>query len=104
GAHGDRDGRIVAGLCAVFPHEPGLAAVVRERLLTPRVALVRSVLERARDRGEVPPGRDLDVLALAVSAMLVYRMVFLNEPVTRAHVAAIIDGLVLPAAGVEGGP
>ncbi|NCT92573.1 hypothetical protein GXB85_16690 [Cellulomonas sp. APG4] len=51
-------------------------------------------------RGEVAPGRDLDALALAVPAMLVYRMVFLNEPVTRDHVAAIVDGVVLPAAGV----
>ncbi|WP_149204122.1 TetR/AcrR family transcriptional regulator [Actinotalea subterranea] len=97
-----RDSRIVAGLCAVFPQEPGLAAVVRERLLAPRVTLVRSVLERARDRGEVPAGRDLDVLALAVPAVVVYRMVFLNEPVTRDDVVALIDGLVLPAAGVEG--
>lgn len=95
-----RDSRVVAGLCAVFPQEPGLAAVVRERLLTPRVELVRTVLERARDRGEIPPGRDLGALALAVPAMLVYRLVFLNEPVTRNHVVAIVDGVVLPAAGV----
>ncbi len=98
----DRNSRIVAGLCAVFPQEPGLAAVVRERLLSPRTALVRAVLERARDRGEVLAGRDLDVLALAVPAMVVYRMVFLNEPVTRDHVVAIIDDVVLPAAGVGG--
>ena len=99
---GDRNSRIVAGLCSVFPREPDLAAVVRSRLLEPRAALIRALLERARERGEVPADRDLDLIAEAIPAMIVYRMIFLSEPIAPDLAVAIIDEIVLPAAGVTG--
>lgn len=99
----DRTNRVVAGLFGLFPQEPGLAQIVRERILEPRTALLRALLERAQDRGEVPPDRDLDAIALTIPSTAVYQRMFLNEPLTREFVVRIVDGLMLPAAGVVPG-
>ncbi len=97
----DRKCRILAGLCVVFPREPELAAVVRERLLEPQQALLLVLLERAQARGEIAPGRDLGLLALTLPAMVVYGLVFLNQPLSRDSTLALIDEILLPAAGVR---
>ncbi|WP_234346660.1 TetR/AcrR family transcriptional regulator [Cellulomonas timonensis] len=96
----DRKCRIVAGLCSAFPREPELAAVVRERLLEPLKTLIWVLLDRAKARGEIPPDRDLGLLALTLPAMVLYNTVFLNAPLTADSGLAIIDQILLPAAGV----
>ncbi|TDT97537.1 TetR family transcriptional regulator [Streptomyces sp. 846.5] len=61
-------GMALIGTClAEEAHTPGLLAMLRERTVLPRRALLRSALERARDRGEVRPDADLEP---AVSALL----------------------------------
>lgn len=41
-------------------HHPELLARFREHVVTPRRRLLRSVLQEARDRGELTPGADVD--------------------------------------------
>jgi AcrR family transcriptional regulator len=61
-------GMALIGTClAEEAHTPGLLAMLRERTVLPRRALLRSALERARDRGEIRPDADLEP---AVSALL----------------------------------
>jgi AcrR family transcriptional regulator len=99
-ADDERNNRIIAGLFAVFPRDPDLAAVVQERLVAPRAAIIRKLLERARARGEIGLDRDLDLLALTIPAMIAYRLIFMNVPMGPDFPVAIIDQVLLPAAGI----
>lgn len=61
-------GMALIGTClAEEAHTPELLAMLRERTVLPRRELLRTALDRARDRGEIRPGADLDA---AVSALL----------------------------------
>ncbi|MEV0492056.1 TetR-like C-terminal domain-containing protein [Streptomyces atratus] len=61
-------GMALIGTClAEEAHTPELLALLRERTVVPRRALLRHVLEQARDRGEIRLGADLEA---AVSALL----------------------------------
>jgi AcrR family transcriptional regulator len=90
--------RILAGLISAMPHHPDLAAIAGERLVAPRTALMRELLQRAAVRGELAPGRDLGMLALAGPAMTVYRVMITNQPMDRAFYAAMVDEILLPMA------
>ncbi len=52
---------IIGALIAEQTHTPELLDLFRERVLLPRRALIRRVLERAADRGEIRDGLDLDI-------------------------------------------
>jgi AcrR family transcriptional regulator len=58
---------IIGALLAEQTHTPELLDLFRERVLRPRRALIRRVLERARDRGEIKEDADLDI---AVSMLI----------------------------------
>lgn len=61
-------GMALIGTClAEEAHTPDLLTLLRERTVLPRRALLREVLERARDRGEIRQDADLEA---AVSALL----------------------------------
>ncbi|MBC9713756.1 TetR/AcrR family transcriptional regulator [Streptomyces sp. TRM66268-LWL] len=61
-------GMALIGTClAEEAHTPELLALLRERTVLPRRALLRQVLEQARERGEILPDADLEG---AVSALL----------------------------------
>lgn len=61
-------GMALIGTClAEEAHHPDLLALLRERTVLPRRALLRAALERAREIGEVRPDADLEA---AVSALL----------------------------------
>lgn len=61
-------GMALIGTClAEEAHTPDLLALLRERTVLPRRALLREVLERARERGEIRQDVDLET---AVSALL----------------------------------
>ncbi|MFI1564436.1 TetR/AcrR family transcriptional regulator [Streptomyces sp. NPDC020490] len=61
-------GMALIGTClAEEAHTPDLLALLRERTVLPRRALLREVLERARLRGEIAQDADLET---AVSALL----------------------------------
>jgi len=88
----------LAGLVSELPHAPELAAVVDERLVRPRVALVRALLERADRRGELIPGVDVDLLAGLPPAMIAYRLLVSGEPLDDEFLRAVTDRVLLPLA------
>ena len=58
---------LIGTVLAEEAHTPELLALFRERLVAPRRAMLRAILERARERGELRPGADIDC---AVSALV----------------------------------
>jgi AcrR family transcriptional regulator len=88
--------RIMAGLVSALPQHPDLAALVRERLVDPQRAALRAMFERAAARGEIRPGRDVDLLASLIPALTCYRLMIMREPVDPDYLTRIVEDIVLP--------
>jgi AcrR family transcriptional regulator len=80
---------------AVLATDPQSGHAVRQQFWRTRRDLVRPVVERALDRGEIPAGSDVDEVIRHVGAPLYYRFLVLDEPVTPADadLAAAVTAL-----------
>lgn len=84
--------RIYPDLLAEAQRNPTLAESLMEHVGASRRARAQSVLDRASDRGELPGPVDHDVIVDVLGAMVFWRLIALNRPVTPAYldkVAAI---------------
>ena len=88
----------LAGLVSELPHAPELASAVHERLVRPRVGLVRALLERASLRGELLPDVDLDLLASGPPAMIAYRLLVSGEPIDAEFLVRVSEEVFVPLA------
>lgn len=75
-----------------------LAAGYRERFIGPKHAVSQAIYARAKERGEIRPDLDLDLLEPALPGILLHRAIVLGEPVTHELVVRVIDEIILPAA------
>ncbi|PWD50894.1 TetR family transcriptional regulator [Serinibacter arcticus] len=85
-------------LLAPAREHPEITDMLHQRLVRDRVAVLRGLLERGRERGEVPEGRDLDLIASVGPAMVFYLKAFSDEPFSAASMERVIDGVLLPLA------
>jgi AcrR family transcriptional regulator len=99
----ERRTQVFAGLSSVLTSSPRLATAIYAQITEPYAAAYRALLHRARERGEIPPGRDLDLLAELVPAMSTYRLMFTAGPPDARFLEAVVDHAVLPALGLEPG-
>lgn len=77
---------LVGTVLAEEAHTPELLAFFRQRLVTPRRALLRRALERARERKELRPGADIETaIAMAVGAFYARYLVDSQVPPKFAH-------------------
>jgi hypothetical protein len=68
--------------------------------MSPRIAAIRVLLDRARVRGEIRADADLDALARLLPALAAFRGLVERKPIDREYQISVIDGILLPAAGV----
>jgi AcrR family transcriptional regulator len=66
--------RIGGGLLAESSHQEDLAEVISAEVTAPRRAAARSILQGAVDRGDLPPGLDLELGTDLLIAPLAFRM------------------------------
>ncbi|HWV78847.1 MAG TPA: TetR/AcrR family transcriptional regulator [Isoptericola sp.] len=90
--------RLVPGLMAEVRHDPELARQFHASFVRPKIQQMRTVLERARDRGEVPADRDLDLVSAVVPALISYRKVVEGAELTPAYVERLLREVLLPLA------
>lgn len=76
--------------------EPALASLTASASADPWIEVSRTLLRRAIDRGEFPPG-DTNTVATVIPTMCVYRTAIERQPITRDFVTDLIDHVVLPA-------
>ena len=101
GTGGLNDPRAQAVLTAVVTamgRDPEFAEVYRRDFIGPKIAVSRAVYERARERGEVHPDTDLNVLGPALAGIVLHRAFLLGENVTPDLVGRVLDEVILPAA------
>ncbi|MET9077509.1 TetR/AcrR family transcriptional regulator [Streptomyces sp. NPDC004232] len=89
--------RIAAGLLAEASHDDALTEALYTGVTAPRRAAARTVLQGAIDRGELPPGLDLDLGTDLLIAPLAFRILVIQgrsddeylETLTNAIEAAL---------------
>ncbi len=69
---------------------PDAATALRERLMGPRRALTRQVLQRATEAGQIESGLDLDVVVDQLYAPVLYRLLLGHAPVDRDLVSDLV--------------
>lgn len=89
---------MLGSVITAIGHDPEFAAAFRERFIAPKVAISREVYERARERGELRDGVDLDILTAALPGIVLHRMFLLGEQPTPDLIARVVDQVILPAA------
>ena len=92
--------QVMAGLVSMLSQSPELAEAANAAIVEPRVALNRLLLQRAIDRGEISPDCDVDAIAMLMPAIAAFRTVVQRKPMDREFLVSLIDGVVLPAAGI----
>ncbi|WP_448006396.1 TetR/AcrR family transcriptional regulator [Agromyces bauzanensis] len=101
---GERKLRVMAGLFGMISASPELAEAAHAAIIEPRAAVNRTFLRRAIERGEIRAECDVDLLAVLTPAMVAYRVLIQKRPVDPEYLISLIDGVLLPAAGVGVSP
>jgi AcrR family transcriptional regulator len=78
-------------LRAMIAFEDEEVARVARALRKQRYRVPMAVIQGAIARGELPPGTDPSLLAEVLLAPMYYRIIVLNEPVTRRYIERVVD-------------
>jgi AcrR family transcriptional regulator len=92
----DEAGELIRAVACEATRDPELAAAVELKVHRPKHQAFVDLLRRGVDRGEVRPDAACGLYADILPAMLTYRMVLNNQPVTEAEAAQIVDKAVMP--------
>jgi AcrR family transcriptional regulator len=89
---------IFASVLTAISRNAEFAAAFRERFIAPKAAIGRAIFERARARGELREGLDLDLIAPALAGICLHRMFLMGLPPDQDVIARVVDQIILPAA------
>lgn len=89
---------MLAAIITALHTDEDFATEFRARFLAPKLEVSRRIYVRARERGELAPGTDLDVLVPALAGILLHRVFLLGLPVDVRTVETVVDQIILPAA------
>ena len=78
------------------------AEAFRAEVLAPKLAGAKALFERAKERGEIRPDVDIELLAPALAGIVLHRFFLVGEPPTKELVISVIDQIILPAATAAG--
>jgi AcrR family transcriptional regulator len=95
--------RCMPALVAAAASDPGLARIIAA--LTARyLGQVTALLARGRDRGELRPGLDLELVASALVGTFAFRRLLLGAAPTSAQVRILLDMLLHGISADDGRP
>ncbi len=92
------DARVTIGVVNAVARDPELRLVFRNQVLEPRMEAMLAIFKRAVDRGEIPEGHDLDLLASLVPALILKHLLTSGELPDAEFAKRIVDHVVLPLA------
>jgi AcrR family transcriptional regulator len=92
------DAQLLLGLVTALARDPELRQVIRDQLLGLGGVRLRQVFERAVARGEIPPGRNLDLLIPIFPALVIHHLLIFGELPDASFVAEVMNDLILPMA------
>lgn len=97
-APGHRAIAVTRGVAARMSCDPELMAAFEERFVAPRRAVMAEMLRRAAERGEIAPGRDIDLLTSLIPALFLHRLLTTNRPPDPRFAGRIVSEVLIPAA------
>jgi AcrR family transcriptional regulator len=86
--------RVVAGLVAAAQTDPEFAELYREHFVHPRREATRDVLARARDRGEIVAGADLELTLDLLYGPIYHRLLHGHAPLTELFAQEVVERVV----------
>ncbi len=92
---GTRD--VMGAVITAISTDPEFGEMFRERFLAPKLKISRIIYQRAIDRGEIDAEADLELIAPALSGVLLHRSFLLGIEPSDAQVERVLDHLILPA-------
>jgi AcrR family transcriptional regulator len=92
--------QVVVGVATAAMHNPVLAAAMDDLVLSPPRHAVRTLLDRAVARGEIPAGRDLSLIPDVALGLNVLRVIT-GRPIDRVYVRRVLEDVILPLAGAR---
>lgn len=95
---GSRPLAVMQGLASAMLHDLELRGEFTRQFVAPRRAVMAEILKRATARGEMAPGKDIDLLTSVIPALMLYHDCMnsrLSKPAFARHV---VDQLLIPAA------
>ena len=92
----DAAGEVMRAVACEATRDPDMAAAVDQKVHRPKRAAFVELLRRGVERGEVRPEAACPLYADILPAMLTYRMVLTNQPVTEQDAVEVVDHVVLP--------
>ncbi|GBE64861.1 putative TetR-family transcriptional regulator [Mycobacterium sp. MFM001] len=90
--------QVVVGVATAAMHNPVLAAAMDDLVLSPPRHAIRTLLDRAVARGEIPTGRDLSLIPDVALGLNVLRVIT-GRPIDRVYVRRVLEDVMLPLAG-----
>jgi AcrR family transcriptional regulator len=89
---------IFSAVVTAISRDPDFAAAFRRDVVAPKLAANRVVWQRARERGELRPDIDLDLLEPALAGVVLHRVFVLGQLPDEDLITRVIDQIILPAA------
>jgi AcrR family transcriptional regulator len=77
--------------------DPEFAHEFREQVVAPKSRVSRTVFERARDRGELRPDVDLDIVVPALAGVVLHQVFLFGATPDATLVERVVDQIILPA-------
>jgi AcrR family transcriptional regulator len=92
------DAKLVLGVVSALARNPELRQVIREQFIGRGGVRLRQVFERAVARGEIPEGRNLDLVVSVFPALAIHHLLIFGELPDASFTAQVMDELILPLA------
>ena len=84
-------GRVIAALITEAQTDPVFATEYRQRVVEPRRDQARAIFRRAIERGEIPPGTNIEVALDLLYGPLYHRLLHGHAPLTDRFTQDVID-------------
>lgn len=89
-------GKAAQALVGELPHEPELAEAFRDSFLLPQRDVLRRIIDRGSERGEIRGNAPVDTVVELAGAALIHRLMLTGEPLDQRFVDRVLHEALLP--------
>lgn len=94
---GERKLKVLAGLGSFLSAHPTFASEARAGIFEPWTEVNRTLMQRAKERGEIPAQANIELACEVIVAMTSHRSFNENKTSDRNFFATLLDQILLPA-------
>ena len=87
-----------ASVLTAIARDADFAKAFREQVVGPKIAISKTIWERAAARGELREGADISLLEPALAGIVLHRVFVMGEQPDVDLINRVIDQIILPAA------